>query len=175
MELVDRVQVAAGRAVEKEREAGKRARKGEEEDMARAETTVRRFKRACEKLTRENYLCREKIQALEAKDRASGGEVRLLREDRDKAKDELARARVQIARYEERSKDVVGYTGEIAGLKKVRRRRSNTFVRNASFVSAANNNFARRKWRRRMRGAGTSRWRTRRSRPRSSPCWTSTR
>jgi hypothetical protein len=50
MELVDRVQVAAGRAVEKERHQLRQQNRATEKELSVAQTTLRRYKKATEKV-----------------------------------------------------------------------------------------------------------------------------
>ncbi|GMH84557.1 hypothetical protein TrVE_jg1461 [Triparma verrucosa] len=118
MELVDRVQVAAGKAVQKERDAGRERRREEEEDIERAEHTVKKFKKACEKLTSQNRSYKQRIERLQTQTGNQSREISILRGSNDSLKDELSNCKIQLARYEERSKDVVGFNREIDDLKK---------------------------------------------------------
>lgn len=125
MELVDRVQVAAGKAVQKERDAGRERRREEEvrrnsrnatkinsnsllrssllqEDIERAEHTVKKFKKACEKLTSQNRSYKQRIERLQTQTGNQSREISILRGSNDSLKDELSNCKIQLARYEER-------------------------------------------------------------------------
>ncbi|GMH99315.1 hypothetical protein TrLO_g8387 [Triparma laevis f. longispina] len=118
MELVDRVQVAAGKAVQKERDVGRDRRREEEEEIERATMTVKKFKKACEKLTNQNKSYSQKIHTLQSDASSQTREISTLRRSNDGTRDELSECKIQLARYEERSKDVVGFNREIIELKK---------------------------------------------------------
>ncbi|GMI23219.1 hypothetical protein TrCOL_g3535 [Triparma columacea] len=117
MELVDRVQVAAGRAVEKERHQLRQQNRATEKELSVAQTTLRRYKKATEKLSRESDRFKTEMHHLKASNTQMQLELSTFASTKEQLKDELYKCHVQIARYEEREKDIVVYQREISRLK----------------------------------------------------------
>ena len=61
---------------------------------------------------------KQKVSQLQTATGSQTQELSSLRSANDHLKDELSRCKIQLARYEERSKDEVGYNREIGDLKK---------------------------------------------------------
>ena len=116
MELVNRVQVAAGKAIEKERVQNSRKNRNNEDERKALEEKCRKFKRACEKLTRDNDRCKDQLKRVRSEAERDRRDLSGERSEIGALKEELVNCKVQIARHEEREKDIAGYKSEIESL-----------------------------------------------------------
>lgn len=78
---------------------------------------MRRFKKATEKLSREVDRYKSELLHLKSTNSQMQLELSTFSSTKERLKDDLNKCNVQIARYEEREKDVVGYQREISRLK----------------------------------------------------------
>ena len=117
MELVNRVQVAAGRTLERERCANLAREQEQEDEVLELKRQGGMWRKSVEKVSKENERLKKFVREGERKWGGCSGEVEKMRSERDCVKEELVRYRIEVARYEEREKEVVNIREEMEALK----------------------------------------------------------